>query len=67
MEHHSNIVPWQLICEKTKAVLKIIPINDKGELIFEEFLNLLSERTKIVSMVVCTRRRLKIFGRSPGF
>jgi cysteine desulfurase/selenocysteine lyase len=51
MEHHSNIVPWQLICEKTKAVLKIIPINDKGELIFEEFLNLLSERTKIVSMV----------------
>ena len=51
MEHHSNIVPWQLICEKTKAVLKIIPINDKGELIFEEFLNLLSERTKIVSVV----------------
>jgi len=51
MEHHSNIVPWQLICEKTKAVLKIIPINDLGELIFEEFLNLLSERTKIVSMV----------------
>ena len=51
MEHHSNIVPWQLICEKTKAVLKIIPINDQGELIFEEFLNLLSERTKIVSMV----------------
>lgn len=51
MEHHSNIVPWQLICEKTKAVLKIMPINDKGELIFEEFLNLLSERTKIVSMV----------------
>ena len=51
MEHHSNIVPWQLICEKTKAVLKIIPINDQGEIIFEEFLNLLSERTKIVSMV----------------
>ena len=51
MEHHSNIVPWQMVCEKTKAVLKIIPINDQGEIIFEEFLNLLSERTKIVSMV----------------
>ena len=51
MEHHSNIVPWQIICEQTKAVLKIIPINERGEILFEKFLNLLSERTKIVSVV----------------
>jgi cysteine desulfurase/selenocysteine lyase len=51
MEHHSNIVPWQLICEQTGATLKVIPINDAGELIFEEFEKLLSERTKIVSVV----------------
>ena len=48
MEHHSNIVPWQIICEQTKAVLKIIPINERGEILLEKFLNLLSERTKIV-------------------
>ena len=51
MEHHSNIVPWQIICGQTKAVLKIIPINQRGEILFEEFINLLSERTKIVSVV----------------
>ena len=51
MEHHSNIVPWQIICKKTKAVLKIIPINKHGEILFEEFLDLLSERTKIISIV----------------
>jgi cysteine desulfurase/selenocysteine lyase len=51
MEHHSNIVPWQLICEQTGATLKVIPINDAGELIFEEFEKLLSSRTKIVSVV----------------
>ncbi|MAJ52008.1 MAG: cysteine desulfurase CsdA [Flammeovirgaceae bacterium] len=51
MEHHSNIVPWQMICQETKAILKIIPINEGGEIIFEEFLNMISERTKIVSMV----------------
>jgi len=51
MEHHSNIVPWQLLCERKKAILKVIPINDKGELLFEEFEKLISERTKIVSIV----------------
>ncbi len=51
MEHHSNIVPWQLICEQTGAMLKVIPINEAGELIFEEFEKLLSPRTKIVSVV----------------
>ena len=51
MEHHSNIVPWQMICEEKKAKLKVIPINDSGELIFEEFEKLLSKRAKIVSVV----------------
>ncbi|MCK5669424.1 MAG: cysteine desulfurase [Gammaproteobacteria bacterium] len=51
MEHHSNIVPWQLLCEQTGAVLKIIPINDNGELIMEEFEKLLGPKTKIVSVV----------------
>ena len=51
MEHHSNIVPWQLLCEQTGAVLKIIPINNAGELILEEFEKLLSPKTKIVSVV----------------
>ena len=51
MEHHSNIVPWQLLCEQTGAVLKIIPINDDGELIMEEFEKLLGPKTKIVSVV----------------
>jgi cysteine desulfurase / selenocysteine lyase len=51
MEHHSNIVPWQLICEQKNAKLKVIPINDKGELIFEEYEKLLNGKTKIVSVV----------------
>lgn len=51
MEHHSNIVPWQMLCEQTGAVLKIIPINDAGELILEEYERLLSPRAKIVSIV----------------
>lgn len=51
MEHHSNIVPWQILCEEKNAVLKIIPINDRGELIFEEYEKLLTERTKLVSVV----------------
>lgn len=50
MEHHSNIVPWQLLCEQTGAILKIIPINDSGELILEEFEKLLSSKTKLVSI-----------------
>ncbi|MGB9851983.1 MAG: SufS family cysteine desulfurase [Candidatus Kapaibacteriota bacterium] len=51
MEHHSNIVPWQIVCSKTGAKLKVVPINDKGELILEDYDKLLNERTKIVSVV----------------
>ena len=51
MEHHSNIVPWQLLCEQTGAVLKVIPINDAGELDMDEYKNLLNERTRIVAVV----------------
>jgi cysteine desulfurase/selenocysteine lyase len=51
MEHHSNIVPWQLVCEQTRAVLKVAPINDKGELVYEEFERLLGDRTRLVSVV----------------
>lgn len=51
MEHHSNIVPWQLLCERKKLKLRVVPVNDKGEFIFEEFEKLLSERTKLVSVV----------------
>lgn len=50
MEHHSNIVPWQMLCEEKGATLRVIPINDAGEIIFEEYLKLLSEKTKIVSI-----------------
>ncbi|PKP51603.1 MAG: cysteine desulfurase CsdA [Bacteroidetes bacterium HGW-Bacteroidetes-12] len=50
MEHHSNIVPWQLICEEKEAILKVIPINDKGELRIDEFKKLLSNKTKLVSI-----------------
>lgn len=50
MEHHSNIVPWQLACEYSGAVLKIIPISDQGELLLEEYKNLLNEKTKIVAI-----------------
>lgn len=50
MEHHSNIVPWQIACEDRGAILKIAPINDRGELILEEFQKLLSTRTKIVAI-----------------
>jgi len=50
MEHHSNIVPWQMLCEQKEAKLKIIPINGKGELILEEFEKLLTNRTKLVSV-----------------
>jgi cysteine desulfurase/selenocysteine lyase len=51
MEHHSNIVPWQMLCEQTGAVLKVAPINDDGEVILEEYENLLNERTKMVAVV----------------
>ncbi|MBN8584382.1 MAG: cysteine desulfurase [Ignavibacteria bacterium] len=50
MEHHSNIVPWQVLCEKKNALLKVIPVNDDGELIIEEYKKLLSDKTKIVSL-----------------
>jgi cysteine desulfurase / selenocysteine lyase len=49
LEHHSNIVPWQMLCERKGAILKIIPINDKGEIIQEEYNNLLSNKTKLVA------------------
>lgn len=48
MEHHSNIVPWQMLCEKTGAVLKVIPMNINGELVMDAYLDMLSERTKMV-------------------
>jgi cysteine desulfurase/selenocysteine lyase len=51
MEHHSNIVPWQMLCEETGAVLKVAPINLQGELIFDEFEKLISDKTKLVSVV----------------
>jgi len=51
MEHHSNIVPWQLLCEQTGAVLRVVPIADDGELIWEEFERLVGPRTKLVAAV----------------
>lgn len=50
LEHHSNIVPWQMLCERTGAKLTVIPMNDQGELILEEFERLLSEKTKIIAV-----------------
>jgi len=50
MEHHSNIVPWQLLCEEKGAKLRVAPINDDGELLLEEFAKLLTPRTKIVAV-----------------
>ncbi len=51
MEHHSNIVPWQMLCEEKGCILKVIPINDEGELLMEEYKKLLTNKTKIVSVV----------------
>jgi len=51
MEHHSNIVPWQLLCKEKNAKLRIIPVNDDGELIYEEFEKLVNKRTKFISIV----------------
>ncbi len=51
MEHHSNIVPWQLLCERKKARLKIIPMNHRGELLMDELEHLINEKTKLVSVV----------------
>jgi len=51
LEHHSNIVPWQMLCEEKGAILRVIPINPKGEVIIDEFKKLLSAKTKLVSVV----------------
>jgi len=50
MEHHSNIVPWQMLCEEKKAVLRVIPINDRGEIELDEFEKLLNPRTRLVAV-----------------
>jgi cysteine desulfurase/selenocysteine lyase len=50
MEHHSNIVPWQILCEEKGAILRVAPIDDRGQLIVEEYEQLLSERTRIVAV-----------------
>ncbi len=51
MEHHANIIPWQLLCAETGAKLRIIPINDAGELLLDEYAELFTERTKFVGIV----------------
>ncbi|MDZ4712654.1 MAG: cysteine desulfurase [bacterium] len=51
MEHHSNFVPWRLLCEKKKATLKFIPVNESGELIMDEFESMLKEKVKLISVV----------------
>jgi cysteine desulfurase/selenocysteine lyase len=51
MEHHSNIVPWQMLCQQTGAVLKVAPINQQGELIYQQFESLISDNTKLISVV----------------
>ncbi|MCE9587057.1 MAG: SufS family cysteine desulfurase [Verrucomicrobia bacterium] len=50
LEHHANIVPWQMLAKQVGAVIKVIPINDRGELILEEYIRLLGPRTKLVSV-----------------
>jgi cysteine desulfurase/selenocysteine lyase len=50
LEHHANIVPWQMMCDRKGAILKVIPINDSGEILFDEYLKLLNNRTKIVAV-----------------
>jgi cysteine desulfurase/selenocysteine lyase len=50
LEHHSNIVPWQMLCEHTGAKLKVVPINKKGEIIFDDFKSLINEKTKFISV-----------------
>ena len=51
MEHHANIVPWQMLCEEKGARLRVIPMNDAGELLLDEYDGLLNERTKLVSLI----------------
>jgi cysteine desulfurase / selenocysteine lyase len=50
LEHHANIVPWQMMCQRKKAILRVIPINDSGEIIFDEYVKLLNPKTKLVSV-----------------
>jgi cysteine desulfurase/selenocysteine lyase len=50
MEHHSNIVPWQMLCEQTGAVLKVVPVSDSGELLLEEYRQLLGPQTRLVAV-----------------
>ena len=50
LEHHANIVPWQMMCERIGAVIRVIPINDNGEIILDEYYKLLSPKTKLVSV-----------------
>jgi len=50
LEHHSNIVPWQMLCERKKSKLRVIPVNDAGELLLDEYAKLLNERTKLVAI-----------------
>jgi cysteine desulfurase/selenocysteine lyase len=51
MEHHSNIVPWQILCEQTGAVLRVVPISDAGEMLIDEYEKLLTSRTRLVAVV----------------
>lgn len=51
MEHHSNIVPWQMLCESVGATLRVIPMNERGELLLDQFKGMLNDRTKIVAVV----------------
>ena len=48
LEHHSNIVPWQMLCERTGAILRVIPMNEEGELVMSEYDNLLSQKTGLL-------------------
>jgi cysteine desulfurase/selenocysteine lyase len=50
MEHHSNIVPWQMLCERTGAILRVAPINERGELLVDEMIALMNKRTRIVAL-----------------
>jgi cysteine desulfurase/selenocysteine lyase len=50
LEHHANIVPWQMMCQRKKAIMRVIPISDNGEIIFDEYLKLLNDNTKLVAV-----------------
>jgi cysteine desulfurase/selenocysteine lyase len=50
MEHHANIVPWQMLCQQIGTVLKVVPMNQQGELLFDQYLNLLTDKTKLVAI-----------------